>query len=103
MQALGLEADFELGAGFRRKTEYARDEGALGAMADDLGVGALASNKPRASTTMDFPEPVSPVRALRPGPNSASPDPSRRNFRLHPQQHAQFRIRPTGRESHGQE
>ena len=24
-------------------------------------------------------------------------------FDLHPQQHAQFRIRPTGRESHGQE
>ena len=48
------------------------DDGAVLAGADEIGEARPPSRRPTASTRIDLPAPVSPVRTLRPASNSIS-------------------------------
>jgi len=53
-----------------RGREYRLDRRPLGSGTHERRVGAIPRGESEASTTIDLPAPVSPVRTFRPGPNS---------------------------------
>jgi hypothetical protein len=70
--AFGVDAvGFEDGFGAGRGLEDAGDDGLVGAVADDSPEDLPPMRRASASTRMDLPAPVSPVRRLRPGPKEA--------------------------------